>query len=331
MEKQTESVIMNVLMKKILTFAAVAFVTVQSMAQVQQGLVKTIGRPNKPGVVLADVMIRVRGLVNSVVSSPDGSFRVSAPNKKDGDDIVIISVQKRGYELKDKELIGRKLVFSSQVPIEIVMIDLRQLAADKERIEKKAYEVAEKNYQKKKEEIENQIKNNEISAENYRQQLQTLQANYEKYISLIGDMAERYARTDYDKLDSIDYKINLCIENGELDKADSLIHTVFDPETVLERNRSAKAEIQQRIAFAQSVIDKANADKEAIKRDKEYAERIIQLCDRLYKEYLIVEDYQKAIDCLNKSLEIKTIIYGKEDEKTKETINKIDSLKNNSL
>lgn len=327
MEKQTKSVIINVLMKKILTFAIVAFIAVQSMAQVQQGLVKTIGRPNKPGVVLADVMIRVSGLINSVVSSSDGSFRLSAPNKKDGDDIVIISVQKRGYELKDKELIGRKLVFSSQVPIEIVMIDLRQLTADKERIEKKAYEVAEKNYQKKMEEIEKQIKNNEISAENYRQQLQTLQAYYEKYISLIGDMAERYARTDYDKLDSIDYKINLCIENGELDKADSLVHTVFDPETVLERNRSAKEEIRQRIAFAQSIIDKANADKDAIRRDEAYAERVIGLCHELSEEYLAEGNIQKAIDCLEKSLEIELILYGMEDDKTQMTILQINSLK----
>ena len=45
----------------------------------------------------------------------------------------------------------------------------------------------------------------------------------EAYQALIGDMADRYARTDYDQLDSIDYKINVCIENGELEKADSLI------------------------------------------------------------------------------------------------------------
>ncbi|WP_337788192.1 hypothetical protein [Phocaeicola plebeius] len=312
---------------KILGIIIAVIISVQCSAQVQQGFVRTIGRPNKPGVVLEGVVIRVQGLINSVVTSSEGKFHLSVPDKKDGDALVLLSVRKNGYELKDKELIGRSLIFSSQVPIEILMVDMKQLIADKERIEKKAYQVAEHNYQKKLREIESQIKNREITAEKYRKKLQELQENYEKYLSLISDMADRYARTDYDQLDSIDYKISLCIENGELDKADSLIHTVFDPEKVLERNRLAKEEIQQRIAFAQSIIDKAKTDKEAIKRDKLYAERMIEFCDKLSREYLVQGEFFKALNCLEKSLEIKMVLYGVEDQKTKTAILQIDSLK----
>jgi hypothetical protein len=136
--------------------------------QIQQGYVKTQGRPNKPGVPLSGVTIRVRGTMNSVLSGADGCFSFLMPDKKDGDALVLQQVRKQGYELCDRELIGRQLVFSTHVPIEIV--------------------------------------------------------------------------------------INKRIENGELERADSLIHTVFNPNTILEQNRAAKAEIQGRMQLAQEII-----------------------------------------------------------------------------
>jgi len=297
------------------------------LSQTQQGFVKTIGRPNKPGAALSGVTIRMRGMMNAVVSSQTGEFNLVMVNKKDGDAIVIQSVQKNGFELKDKELTGRQLVFSSRVPIEILMVDQKQLAADKKRIEDNAFRVAEQNYQKKLKEIEIQKQNNEITAERYRQELQQLQDKYENYLSLVSDMADRYARTDYDQLDSIDREINICIENGELDKADSLIHTVFDPETVLERNRAAKEEIRQRIAFAQSIIDKANADKEAIMKDVDYAKRVAKLCDDLAMEYMALGNQVKAKECLEKSLGLKKTIFGEQSSEVNELIQKINDIK----
>lgn len=109
---------------KILGIIIAVIISVQCSAQVQQGFVRTIGRPNKPGVVLEGVVIRVQGLINSVVTSSEGKFHLSVPDKKDGDALVLLSVRKNGYELKDKELIGRSLIFSSQVPIEILMVDM---------------------------------------------------------------------------------------------------------------------------------------------------------------------------------------------------------------
>ena len=69
--------------------------TVANWAQTQQGLVKTIGRPNKPGVALSGVTIRMQGALNAVVSSQTGEFRFSMPDKKDGDSISLLSVQKK--------------------------------------------------------------------------------------------------------------------------------------------------------------------------------------------------------------------------------------------
>ena len=316
----------NIIFRAALLFASL-LTAICSSAQTQQaGYVKTIGRPNKPGTPLADVTIRMRGLVNAVVSSASGEFRVTIPGKTDGDAIYLVSIQKKGYELKDRELIGRPMVFSSRVPIEILMVDSKQLAADKQRIERNAYRMAERNYKKKMKELEEQQRKNEITAETFRREWLDLQDKYEKYLSLIGDMADRYARTDYDKLDSIDRVINICIEDGDLDKADSLIHTVFDPETVLQRNRAAKEEIRQRIAFAQSIIDKANADKEAIMRDMEYAKRVVGLCLNLAREYAAQGEQAKALECLQRALEINTILYGEDSDEVNNTKKQINDL-----
>lgn len=301
--------------------------TIQGFGQTQQGYVKTQGRPNKPGVPLSDVTIRVRGAINSVLSGQDGRFSILMPEKKDGDALILQQVRKQGFELCDRELMGRQLVFSTHVPIEIVMVNSEDLAANKRRIEQKAYQVAERNYQNRLKQLEQQLKQQTINAEQYRKKLQELQDRYEKYQMLISNMAERYARTDYDHLDSIDIVINQCIENGELERADSLIHTVFDPSTVLERNKAAKAEIQERMQLAQEIIDKANADKEAICRDSAYAKRVIILCDNLATEYLSQGEQKKANECLQQSLSIRMILYGEESEEVKEVKQKIEEIK----
>ena len=197
----------------------------------------------------------------------------------------------------------------------------------KQRIERIAYRKAEENYRKKLKQLERQVQNQQITTAQYQQQLHDLQDKFEKYQSLISGLANRYARTDYDHLDSIDHVINVCIENGELDKADSLIHTVFDPNTVLERNRAAKAEVQAKIQLAQQMIDKACSDRDAFRRDSDYAKRVIILCDNLSKEYLSQNEPENARQCLKQSLLIRQILYGEECEEVKRIKRVIEGIK----
>ena len=293
---------------RILSIISVIMLALPLSAQVQQGYVKTLGRPGAPGKPLQGVTVRVRGVMNAIVSDANGSFKIQATGKKDGDAIIINSVRKNGYELKDKGIVGRSLVFSSRVPIQLVMVSSAQLAADKKRIEDKAYKVAETNYKKKLAALDKQKKQNELSAKDYEAQLQELEARYENYMALVGDMAERYALTDYDELDSIDAQINTCIENGELDKADSLIHTVFDPTTVLQRNREAKAEVAERMRIAQEAIDKALADKEQLQQNIEYAKKLAENCESLAEEYRRQGMEEKAQENLKHAQELRQLI-----------------------
>lgn len=313
-------------MKRVVCIISILLSTLLSFSQTQQGFVKTQGRPNKPGKPLSGVTIRWRGEMNAVISGQDGKFNTFFKDKKNGDAIGLLSVRKKDFELIDKDLTNRSLVFSTKVPIEIVMVSSAELEANRKRISDNAYQKAEETFQNRLKILKKQKNESDITVEQYSQKLKELQDNYEKYVALIDGMADRYARTDYDHLDSIDREINICIENGELEKADSLIHTVFDPSTVLERNRAAKAEIQARMKLAQDIIDKANADKAAIIRDSDYAKRVISLCDILADEYILQDNKEKARECLMQSLNILKFIYSEEHEKVKQTKQKIQSI-----
>ena len=138
-------------------------------AQTQQGYVKTLGRPNQKGVALSGVSVRVKGGHNAVLSGQNGTFAMPMPGKKLGDAYALQQVQKQGYELKDKDVVGRSYAYSDKVPLTLVMASSSQLRSDKQRIENKAYEVAEKNYKAKLAQLEQQKGSNAITIEQYRQ------------------------------------------------------------------------------------------------------------------------------------------------------------------
>ena len=183
-------------------------------AQTQQGYVRTLGRPEKAGVPLGEVNIKVKGQHNAVNSNGDGTFEMVLEGLRNGDAYSLSQVRKNGYELNESDFIGRPLAFSDKVRLEIVMVSSAQLQADKRRIENNAYKTAEKNNQAQYDLLEKQLNDNDISAEQYRERILELQDKFERYQSLIDGLAEHYAHTDYDLLDEKDREINLCIENG---------------------------------------------------------------------------------------------------------------------
>lgn len=296
-------------------------------AQIQKGYIKTQGRPNRPGKPLAGVTIRWKGAMNAVISDADGKITTVFPGKKQGDAISLLTVRKNGYELIDPDLIGRQLVFSPIVPIEIVMASSTELEANRKRISDNAYKRAEAQYQAREKQLKQQLHEEDITISQYQKKLQTLQDNYERYISLIDEMADRYARTDYDHLDSIDREINICIENGELKKADSLIHTVFDPTTAVERNRAAKAEVEKNMKLAQELIDKANARIDEIRQDSDYAKSIMNICENLAQEHLSQGNKLEAKKYLEQSLSIRRVLYGEDSKQVSIMKEKIERIK----
>ena len=290
-------------MKKLLLLSICLAAALTLGAQTQQGYVKTIGKRDQKGQALSGVTVRVKGEHNAVVSKADGTFSMPMSGKKNGQPYTLQQVQKSGYELNERTVIGRQYAFSSTVPLTIVMVSSAQLQADKQRIENNAYKTAEKNYKAKMARLEKQLKEKSISEEQYRTDLQELQDKFEKYQSLIDELAEHYAHTDYDELDEKEVEVNILIENGELERADSLIHTLFDPVDVLKRNKEALARLDQTIAGAQGIIDQANADLAAVLRQQEKdAEYLYQL----YTIALAQFDNEKASKYIQTRAELDT-------------------------
>lgn len=228
-----------------------------SHAQTQQGYVKTLGRPNKPGMALSGVSVRIRGAHNAVLSKQDGSFSMSIP----GHSYTFQQIQKLGYELNESGMIGRRYAYSSKVKMTIVMVSSSQLQTDKQRIENKAYAVAEKNYKTKLAKLEQQHSTSQITIEQYRKEIEILQNSFEKYQSLIDGLADHYARTDYDELTATESEISQSIENGDLDKAEQLLQ-----ELNIEQRL---AEIEQRIKLGLQLQKEADEDMARILKQQE--------------------------------------------------------------
>ena len=267
-------------MKKKIILLLILFIysTCEILAQTQQGYVKTLGRPNQKGTALSGVTIRVKGAHNAILSNPQGKFSIPMTGKKNGDAYSLQQIQKQGYELNEAGIIGRQYAFSDKVPLNIVMVSTKQLQEDKLRIENKAYEVAEETYKRKIDLLEKQKKDKEITENNYRNQLRALQDKYAKYQSLIDELANHYAHVDYDNLNETEKNINLCIENGEIEKADSLLNTIFNPTDVLKRNQNALSALNKQISDATVLKEKAEAEMANIlKQQEKDAEYLYQL------------------------------------------------------
>lgn len=214
-------------MKRYLTLLLM-FVPCIMYAQVQYGYVRTAGTEKEKGQPLKDVSIRAEG-VSSVISDEEGNFAIALPYVgSEGDPFRIISVRKKDFELLDQDALNAQFVYSTSVPIEIVMISSEQLLAIKQEIEDTARKNATEKYERILQDLSEQLENQQITAQQYNTKISQLKEQQELFEKLILTMADYYARTDYDKLDPLNAEINRCIAAGELERADSLINTKGD-------------------------------------------------------------------------------------------------------
>ena len=204
-------------------------------AQTQRGYVKTLGRPNQQGRALSGVSVRVKGEHNAVLSAKDGTFAMPMPGKKLGDAFSLQQVQKQGYDLKDKGVIGRNYAYSDKVPLTLVMLSLSDYQEDKQRIENDIYAAVEKRYRAELVRLEQQKNTHEIAAEQAYQQLHQLQEGFEKMQGLVDGLAEHYALVDYDDLNDKEREINLAGESR-------LVATTFGYTAACTRHCQAPAD-----------------------------------------------------------------------------------------
>ena len=65
--------------------------------------------------------MRVRGMMNKILTSDDGYFELVMSDKKKGDAIYFTSISKRGYDLCDNKFLSEAFVYSPGVTLEITI------------------------------------------------------------------------------------------------------------------------------------------------------------------------------------------------------------------
>lgn len=255
--------------KKIFALTLFVFLTIATSAQTQQGYVRTLERPNKRVDRIANVIISVNTGSN-VRSNSKGAF--SFPCSKAS--YRILRVQKKGYKLVDKGVIGREMPYSPTVKYEIVMISLKQLEKEKQRLENNAYKRGQADRDKQLAKVNKLFEAKLITEEEAIQAKMEIEDKYEKFIENFERLAEHYALTDYKDSDK-DRQILQCMENADVDKADSLINSKGDINVRYQ-------EIEKKRKMTELVDGVARTTKE------DYINSLNKFADDLYHKYTIV-------------------------------------------
>lgn len=249
----------------------------------QEGKVRSIARKQTPSVPIDGAIIRIRGSHNAVQSRENGDFSLLLNDLQNGDPYAISAVIKAGYEPAEQELIGKKIPCSDKVPVEILLVSRAQLLQEKEEIAAKARENVELFYQQRLSELEQQLEAKKLSEQEFNRRLEQLEGQYERFEPLLESMSDKFARTDYGRLDSLTSLIQEAIEQGNPELAERLVREKGD----LDARENAIREQEQQIARAQQTLDEA-----AKRLDEQRAhnarqkEELADDCYRLYAAFL---------------------------------------------
>lgn len=288
-------------MKRLFSLLFAVCILSISFAQTQKGIVKTRGRmvngKVEPGKRLSGTTITLN-FGNALVSNGQGLFSFNVPA---GKSYALMAATKQGYMLADPEYTKRSFAYSAKNPFYVVMEDANQLQADIKEATDKVRRSLKRELRKREDELDELRESNAITQSKY-DSLRVEFANYRQNSeNLVREMAERYASTDYDQLDDFNRQVQMYIEDGELQKADSMIRS--------------KGTFDERIARIQQ-FDKTNSlreeeiqhEQEELDKSKELAAREkADLAQDLYNQSLIfLQQYQwdEALGCLRLRTEL---------------------------
>ena len=232
---------------------------ISTNAQTQQGIVKTRGRMVNgqlvPGTRLSGATITLN-FGNPLVSGNKGAFSFTLPTAKT---YSLVSATKQGYTLADPEYTRRSFSYSAKSPFYVVLENENQRQADINAATRKVRRTLTAQLQKREDEIEELKAQNKLTETDYQKRLQQLYDNQSKSEQLVKEMAERYASTDYDQLDEFNRQVQMYIEEGELQKADSMIRS--------------KGNIEQRVAEYYNVVAANKKEREQLKQREQKLEQ----------------------------------------------------------
>lgn len=265
--------------------------------QTQQGYTKTIGKPDKPGVALAGVEVRIDGNTNTVLSNEKGNFSFPVNSKQ----FKLSRAKKNGYELADPDLLRQSYGFTYNTPFVIPFISTEELRRIKNAIEDSTRQKLGKKFAEQNALLVSLKDRNKLSEEEFGKQLTELETKYNNLDTLVQKLADRYARTDYDNIDSTRLLINQAIEQGDVERAIQLIKSKGDIADRLKKIEEKENRGKVLTQMGDQQLQEAQAEKDELAAD------LKQLAEYHYDQHY----YDSAYFCMEQRylLDTMSVVY----------------------
>ena len=254
-----------------------AVMAATAVGQTQQGYVKTRGKLAADGKTvvqgerLSNVIVTIENL-SPVKSGTNGTFSFALPAGTNR--YRLQGAELKGYTLADPDAIRQTHTYSKDLPLIVVLEDMKQREADLEAARKSVRNVMKREIRKKQDELDSLRDAHAITQAKYDSLVHDFWEYRQSSENLVNEMAERYVSTDYDQLDDFNRQVQAYIELGQLTKADSMIRTKGSLEERFNRVKQYEATIQQQ----QKTLDNSRQYTQKEKED---------LSNDLYRQHLI--------------------------------------------
>ena len=215
------------------------------------------------------------------ISNNDGLFKLSFNAKTYGDLIFSEKISKVGYELvNESELKHSTITKDSMI---IVMCKSGLIAKMKAEYYDISISTFTKNHEKRLKEIRDLLRQNKITESGYKKELFELDEKLKKAKEYARQLADKYARTNFDDVSEIYKEAFGYFKNGEIENAIELLDKV----QIVERLKSHVHDDQNIKAITNELIIAKAENEKGIKQDMEALELAAEM-------YNMKFDYEKA-------------------------------------
>ncbi len=182
----------------------------------QKGIIQEYNEKAKK-TPLSGVELIVRS-ANTTVSDKNGGFTLNFVVAKPGDHVVIRSIEKKGYEIFNKEAVEQWNI-NPDKPFVIVMCRSEKF----KKIRDNYLKVSSESYAKRLRNEESQLAKlkaqGKLKEAEYNQQLLSLHENYERQLDNLDAYVDRFARIDLSEISSVEQEIIELVQQGKIDEA----------------------------------------------------------------------------------------------------------------
>ncbi|MFN0175358.1 MAG: tetratricopeptide repeat protein [Saprospiraceae bacterium] len=168
-------------------------------------------------------------------SDQSGNLRLVFQGRKAGDWVFLTEVQKAGYELvNNKEIEQLKLSGEEQLGADIVLAKAGVVDAAK----KDYYDISDKSllagFEREKAKIRKELQEARLTAQQFEEQKKLLQEQYDNQKKELDVLAEKFARINFDDVDSLYRQALELFKDGKIDSAIEMLENA-DPFKLIEQ------------------------------------------------------------------------------------------------